>query len=72
MAYDPTATMEITNDPLFSDPNLQMAYDFLKVAFALSPLLLLFVVVYAGFDTEEEENKKRKKNDDFELAGHGD
>ncbi len=43
----------------------------LKLILAVSPLLVLFYIVYSGFESTEAEAAKRKKDDDFVLEGHG-
>lgn len=42
-----------------------------KLILAVSPLLVLFYIVYSGFESTEAEAAKRKKDDDFVLEGHG-
>jgi len=49
---------------------VQMAIDTVKIIFAVSPLIVLFYVVFSGFDSEEEEARKRNKKGDFRLDGH--
>jgi len=41
-----------------------------KFIFAISPLLVLFYIVYQGFDDEDAEKEKRNKKADFTLDGH--
>ncbi|GMI04540.1 hypothetical protein TrVE_jg11794 [Triparma verrucosa] len=72
MGFDPSASIQHEYTPIFDDPNLQMAYDTIKVLFAMSPLLALFIVIYTGFESKEEEMKRRNKKEDFTLEGHGD
>eukprot|EP00586_Coscinodiscus_wailesii_P018727 CAMPEP_0172505660 /NCGR_PEP_ID=MMETSP1066-20121228/188088_1 /TAXON_ID=671091 /ORGANISM="Coscinodiscus wailesii, Strain CCMP2513" /LENGTH=60 /DNA_ID=CAMNT_0013282355 /DNA_START=123 /DNA_END=305 /DNA_ORIENTATION=- len=49
---------------------LNYAIDGAKLLFAVSPLLILFYVIYSGFETEEEEQRRRNKKEDFRLDGH--
>jgi hypothetical protein len=48
----------------------QLALDGTKILFAVSPLLVLFYIIFSGFETDDAENAKRKKKDDFRLDGH--
>eukprot|EP00553_Chaetoceros_curvisetus_P000620 CAMPEP_0204621580 /NCGR_PEP_ID=MMETSP0717-20131115/7240_1 /ASSEMBLY_ACC=CAM_ASM_000666 /TAXON_ID=230516 /ORGANISM="Chaetoceros curvisetus" /LENGTH=61 /DNA_ID=CAMNT_0051636009 /DNA_START=200 /DNA_END=385 /DNA_ORIENTATION=+ len=50
--------------------NVTMAINFLKIMFAMSPLIVLGYVLLTGFDDKEEEEAKRKKKTDFQLDGH--
>lgn len=48
----------------------QVLIDGAKLILAVSPLLVLFYIVYSGFESSEAEAAKRKKDDDFVLEGH--
>lgn len=41
-----------------------------QLLFAMSPLLVLFYIIYTGFEPEEVERKKRAQKGDFQLDGH--
>ena len=41
-----------------------------QLVVAVSPLLVLFYIVFSGFDSAEAEEAKRKKKEDFRLDGH--
>jgi len=61
----------LIRSPIFLIPSLTRLFFFsIKVIFAVSPLLVLFYVVYSGFDSKEEEDRRRNKKEDFRLDGH--
>ena len=41
-----------------------------QLLFAISPLIVLFYIIYTGFESEENESKKRQQRGDFQLDGH--
>ena len=36
----------------------------------MSPLIVLFYVIYTGFEGEDTEQEKRAQKGDFQLDGH--
>ncbi len=45
---------------------------FLQFCFAMSPLIILFAVIYLGFETKEEEDARRNKKEDFVIPSMSD
>jgi hypothetical protein len=61
--FDPSATISHDYEATFDNPYLEFSYNTLKVIFALSPLILIAVLLMTSFDSSEEEEKKRHEKE---------